>query len=423
MLTNDISKTVLSNGLTVLTERMSAEVETIGIGVWLKTGARHDAELNGLSHFAEHMAFKGTKTRTARQISVESDELGGTVNAYTGRETVCFHANVLGSNLEAAMAHIADLVLNARYAVEDVKQEHGVISEEAKADFDDPPFLAEHYLLTTMWGDNPLSQPITGTPESIRKISRAALRRFATERFTGCNMILGCAGNIQHAEIVQLAQKFFGTALAGVPIPNPRMPVLRFGKTSHLKDVEQVHLLIGCPAPIRTDDRFYTANLLSLVLGEGPSSRLFSSIREKRGLVYDIGSSYLAMSNAGLFDIYCGLAPENVPVVLRLIGEELRSLKLKPPSKREVARAKGKYRTEITIARESSSMGRLNTLVGPYLAYGRVLPFTEWEKRIKDVTPDQIHSLARDLFKRGRMSMSLVGNVKGLNLKKHALTL
>ena len=414
MLTNDVSKTVLPNGLTVLTERTSAELKTIGLGVWLKTGARHDAEFNGLSHFAEHMAFKRTTTRTSTQINITSDELGGYVDAFTGDEIMAFHATVLDANLELAMGHIADLVLNPSYNKEDVSSEHGVVIEESKAEFDDPGWLAMHYLLQTIWDGDPLSRSITGTAETIHKIDVSALGEFARERFIGSNLVFGCSSNREHLEILQLAVKYFGQVPAGQPIATLPKPLVHVGKNVHAMGIEQVHMMLGCPAPCRSDERHFAAVLLSMVLGDGPSSRMFMSIREKRGLVYAIQSHYEAKSNVGMLDIYCALAPENVPLVLDLIGEELRTFSLIPPWQEEVERAKCKYRTQVTIERESS-LGRVSNLVGPYLSLGRIQPFSELMELIEDVRPAQIHSLARDLFRPEQMSISLVGNVKGLN--------
>ena len=414
MLTNDVSKTVLPNGLTVLTERTSAEVKTIGLGVWLKTGARHDAEFNGLSHFVEHMAFKRTTTRTSTQINITSDELGGYFGASTGDEVMIFQATVLDANLELAMGHIADLVLNPSYNEEDVNREHGVVIEEAKAAFDNPGWLAMHYLLQTILDGDPLSRSITGTAETIQKIDVAALGEFARERFTGSNLVLGCSSNREHLEILRLAVKFFGVAPAGKPIARLPEPLVHVGRSMRVMGIEQVHMVLGCPAPCRSDERHFAAVLLSMVLGDGPSSRIFASIREERGLVYEIQSQYEAKSNVGMLDIYCALAPENVPLVLKLIREELRSLSQMPPSQEEVERAKCKYRTQVTVEGEFSS-GRVGNLVGPFLALGRIQPFSELMQLIEDVSPAQIHSLARDLFRPEQMSISLVGNVKGLN--------
>jgi predicted Zn-dependent peptidase len=182
----------------------------------------------------------------------------------------------------------------------------------------------------------------------------------------------------------------------------------------HAMGIEQVHMLLGCSAPCRSDERHFAAALLSTVLVDGPSSRMFVSIREKRGLVYGIQSNYDAKSNAGMLGIYCALAPENVPLVLDLIGKELRSLSLTPPSLDEVERAKCKYRTQVAIERESS-LGQVSNLVGPYLSLGRIQPLSELMQLIEDVSPGQIHNLASDLFKPEQVSISLVGNVNGLN--------
>ena len=315
--TNHVRTTILPNGLTVLTERME-HVRSVSMGVWLTTGARHDApEHNGLSHFVEHMVFKGTTTRSARRISLDTDELGGYMNAFTAQDMVAFHATVLDTHVTRALDLLADLILNPEFVPAEIEREREVILEEINATQDDPVYLAHDAFIRTLWKDDPISLPIGGTPETLGSFTRDTLVRYAKDHFTGRNMVFVAAGNLQHDDMVEKVKQCFGRAPAGTPLPRGAFPKASAGSTLIDKPSEQVQLLIGVPAPPLTDGRYFTAHLAAMVLGGGPSSRLFQSVREQRGLAYSITADYMPYHNTGYFSVYCGTSRTRVRPVLR----------------------------------------------------------------------------------------------------------
>jgi len=412
---NYIRTTILPNGLTVLTERME-HVRSVSMGVWLTTGARHDApELNGLSHFVEHMVFKGTTTRSARQISLDTDELGGYMNAFTAQDMVAFHATVLDTHVSRALNLLADLILNPEFPLAEIERERDVILEEINATQDDPVYLAHDAVIRTLWKDDPISLPIGGTPETLSSFTRDTLVRYAKDHFTGRNMVFIAAGNLQHDDMVEKVRQCFGRAPAGTPLPRGTFPKASAGSTLIDKPSEQVQLLIGFPAPPITDARYFTVHLAVMLLGGGPSSRLFQSVREQRGLAYSITADYMPFHNTGYFSVYCGTSRTRVRPVLDLILQELHCLKTEPLSPSDLRRAKDQVLSNQIIGLETTA-ARANALGGQLLSFGRDVSMEERQTAIENVTEDQVMLLANALFDSDRMALALVGDIQGLDL-------
>jgi predicted Zn-dependent peptidase len=413
--TNHIRTTILPNGLTVLTERME-HVRSVSMGVWLTTGARHDApELNGLSHFVEHMVFKGTTTRSARQISLDTDELGGYMNAFTAQDMVAFHATVLDTHVTRALNLLADLILNPEFPPAEIERERDVILEEINATQDDPVYLAHDAFIRTLWKNDSISLPIGGTSETLGFFTRDTLVRYAKDHFTGRNMVFVAAGNLQHDDMVAKVQQCLGRAPAGTPLPRGTFPKASAGSTLIDKPSEQVQLLIGVPAPPLTDARYFTAHLAAMLLGGGPSSRLFQSVREQRGLAYSITADYMPFHNTGYFSVYCGTSRTRVRSVLDLILQELHSLKMEPVSPSDLRRAKDQVLSNQIIGLETTA-ARANALGGQLIAFGRAVSMEERQAAIESVTEDQVMLLANALFDSDRMALALVGDIQGLEL-------
>jgi len=413
--TNHIRTTILPNGLTVLTERME-HVRSVSMGVWLTTGARHDTpELNGLSHFVEHMVFKGTTTRSARRISLDTDELGGYMNAFTAQDMVVFHATILDTHVTRALDQLADLILNPEFAPAEIERERNVILEEINATQDDPVYLAHDAFIRTLWKRDPISLPIGGTPETLGSFTRDTLVRYAEDHFTGRNMVFVAAGNLQHDDMVEKVKQCFGRAPAGAPLSRGTFPKTSAGSTLIYKPSEQVQLLIGVPAPPLTDARYFTAHLAAMVLGGGPSSRLFQSVREQRGLAYSITADYMPYHNTGYFSVYCGTSRTRVRPVLDLILQELHCMKTEPVSPSELRRAKDQILSNHIIGLETTS-ARANALGGQFLAFGHAVSLEERQARIESVTEDQVMLLANALFDSDRIALALVGDIEGLEL-------
>jgi predicted Zn-dependent peptidase len=413
--TNHVRTTILPNGLTVLTERME-HVHSVSMGVWLTTGARHDApELNGLSHFVEHMVFKGTTTRSARRISLDTDELGGYMNAFTTQDMVAFHATVLDTHVTRALNLLADLILNPEFPPAEIERERDVILEEINATQDDPVYLAHDAFIRTLWKNDSISLPIGGTSETLGFFTRDTLVRYAKDHFTGRNMVFVAAGNLQHDDMVAKVQQCLGRAPAGTPLPRGTFPKASAGSTLIDKPSEQVQLLIGVPAPPITDARYFTVHLAAMLLGGGPSSRLFQSVREQRGLAYSITADYMPFHNTGYFSVYCGTSRTRVKPVLDLILQELHSLKMEPVSPSDLRRAKDQILSNQIIGLETTA-ARANALGGQLMAFGRAVSLEERQAAIESVTEDQVMLLANALFDSDRMALAIVGDIQGLDL-------
>jgi predicted Zn-dependent peptidase len=413
--TNHIRTTILPNGLTVLTERME-HVRSVSMGIWLKTGARHDApEHNGLSHFVEHMVFKGTPTRSARQISLDTDELGGYMNAFTAQDMVAFHATVLDTHVTRALNLHADLILNPEFPPAEIERERDVILEEINATQDDPVYLVHDAFIRTLWKGDSISLPIGGTPDTLAAFTRDTLVRYAKDHFTGRNMVFVAAGNLQHDDMVAKVQQCFGRAPAGTPLPRGTFPKASAGSTLIDKPGEQAQLLIGFPAPPLTDARYFTVHLAAMLLGGGPSSRLFQSVREQRGLAYSITADYMPYHNTGYFSVYCGTSRTRVRPVLDLILQELHCLKTEPVSPSDLRRAKNQVLSNQIIGLETTA-ARTNALGGQFLSFGRAVSLEERQTAIESVTEDQVMLLANALFNSDRMALALVGDIQGLEL-------
>src|SRR5271154_4351526 len=287
----NIRRTILPNGLTILTERMN-HIRSVAMGVWIRAGSRHElAEVNGISHFVEHMVFKGTKSRSAQIIAREVDAIGGNLDAFTGKETVCFNMKVLDEHVPTALEVLSDLVLNPVFASEEIHRERGVILEEIKMDEDNPDYLVHEIFTQNFWKDHPLGKPILGTKETVKRFERPAVVDTYSHRFAPGNIIVAAAGHLDHDQFVDLVVKHFEhlkPAKNGFHSAEPKIVpriVLR-----NKKALEQVQLCIGVPAYPIAHEKRHAGYILNTLLGGGMSSRLFQNIRERQGLAYSIYS-------------------------------------------------------------------------------------------------------------------------------------
>ena len=419
--TSNVCKAVLSNGLAVLTERMK-HVRSVSMGIWLKTGARQDApEHNGLSHFVEHMVFKGTTSRSARRISLDTDELGGYLNAFTAQDMVAFHATVLDTHVACALDLLADLILNPDFPPEEIDRERAVILEEVNATQDDPEYVARNAFMRTLWKDDPLALPIRGTPDTLAAFTRDTLARYARERFTGTNMVFVAAGNVEHDDLVEKVERCFGRAPAGTLLPRAAFPRTFSGSKLVDRPTEQVQMVLGFPAPSITDARYYIAHLAAMLLGGGPSSLLFQSIREERGLAYAVAADFMPYQNTGYFSVYTGASRTCIAPVLDLALQQLHRLKTEPVSPGDLRRVKELLISNQVIGMETSA-SRANELGSQLLALGHPVSLEERQARIEGVTKDQVMLLANALFDPSRLVVALVGDLQGLELAPDRLT-
>ncbi len=417
----NIRRTVLPNGLTILTEKMN-HIRSVAMGVWIRAGSRHEtAEVNGISHFVEHMVFKGTKSRTAQRIAREVDAIGGNLDAFTGKETICFNVKVLDEHVPIALDVLSDLVLNPTFTQEDILRERGVILEEIKMDEDNPDYLVHEIFTQNFWKGHPLGKPILGTKETVRQFQQDTLFNYYGQRFLGGNMIFSAAGNIEHDSFVDQVSKRFESlpggevdAFGAPPNTNSRITM------RNKKSLEQVQLCLGVPSPPMAHEDRYVTLLLNTVLGGGMSSRLFQTVREERGLAYAIYSDLNPYRDTGSLCVYAGTSSSKAVQVVELIMEEFRRLKTEPMPADELRRAKDQLKGNILLSLESS-MSRMSNLARQEMYFQYFFDMQEILDKIENVTDEQVMQMAAHLFKPEEVALTLLGRLDGLKISRDAL--
>ena len=415
----NIRKTVLPSGLIVLTERME-HVRSVAMGVWMRAGSRHEVpELNGISHFVEHMVFKGTKSRSAQRIAREVDAIGGNLDAFTGKETVCFNVKVLDEHVPTALDVLSDLVLNPVFATEDIARERGVILEEIKMDEDNPDTLVHEIFTQSFWKDHPLGKPILGTRETVRSFEQNTLVRFFEQRFLAGNMVFSAAGNLEHDSFVELVAKHFSALAPGaIPTDTVAPTVTSRINLRNKKSLEQVQLCLGVPAPPVADESRYTTLVLNTLLGGGMSSRLFQTVREERGLVYAIYSDLNPYRDTGSLCVYAGTSSDRALQVIDLIMEEFRRLKTEPLAAEELRRAKDQLKGNLLLSLESS-MSRMSNLARQQMYFERFFGLEEFLAKVEEVNEEQVMAMATQLFQPEKVAVTLLGRLDGLRLTRN----
>ncbi len=416
----DIRTTTLSNGLLVITERMP-HLRSIAMGAWIDSGSRDESlEVNGISHFIEHMVFKGTTTRSAQQFAREVDSIGGNLDAFTGKETICFSIKVLDQNVAAALDLIADLVLHPTFTPEDIAREQGVILEEIRMDEDNPDYLVHELFTGNFWPQDALGRPILGTASSVSSFTQPIVRCEYSRRFTPANMIFSAAGNLQHeAFVAQVAASFASLAPGGAekmarshsPSPSPHITLRR------KRSLEQVQLCLAVAAPPVASPLRYTAYLLNSILGGGMSSRLFQSIREERGLAYSIFSELNPFRDTGSLAVYAGCSPANTRQVLDLTLADLTRIKKHAVADEELQRAKSQFKGNMVLGLETSG-SRMSSLARQQMYWGRFFSLDEITAAIDAVTAEDIQALANQLFQPQHLALTLLGNLGSLKLNR-----
>jgi predicted Zn-dependent peptidase len=417
----NLRRTVLQNGLIVLTERMD-HLRSVAMGAWVKSGSRCEpAETNGISHFVEHMVFKGTRSRSALHIAREMDSIGGNLDAFTGKETICFNVKSLAEHVPIALDVLADLVLNPTFASGDIERERGVILEEIKIDEDNPDVLVHELFTQNFWKDHPLGKPILGTTTTVGKLDQQKLFDYHSGRFLGSNMIFSAAGNLEHDQFVEAVSQKFSALQLGEAVHEERAPeasarILLRNK----KALEQVQICMGVPSPAITDENRYVTLILNTVLGGGMSSRLFQTIREERGMVYSIYSDLNPYRDTGTLCIYAGTSVGKALEVVDLIMVELRKLKEATLSEEELTRAKDQVKGNILMGLESSN-SRMANLARQEMYFQQFFTVEEITARIDTVQADQVQAMAQRLFDPNRIAITLLGRLDGIKLTRKQL--
>jgi predicted Zn-dependent peptidase len=416
----DIRSTTLPNGLLVLTESMP-HLRSIAMGCWIDCGSRDESpETNGISHFIEHMVFKGTTTRSASQFAREVDAIGGNLDAFTGKETICFNIKVLDENLPAALDLLTDLVLHPTFAAEDILKEQSVILEEIKMDEDDPNYLVHELFTQNFWPNEALGRPILGTAKTVSSFTQDIVLAEYARRFTPANMVFTAAGNLQHDDFVaQVAAAFTSLSATSserlakhnAPQAHPHITL------KNKKSLEQVQFCLAVPAlPVAHPDR-YAAYLLNSILGGGMSSRLFQSIREDRGLAYSIYSELNPFRDTGSLAVYAGCSAANTRQVLALTLSEFTRFKQEPVTAEELDRARNQIKGNMVLGLESSN-SRMSSLARQQMYWGRFFSLDEITAEIDRVTAADIQRLAHQLLQPDHLALTLLGNLGPLKLTR-----
>ena len=417
MSTNGIRREAHPNGLVFITERMP-NIRSVALGVWMKRGSRHETpDQNGISHFIEHLLFKGTETRTARDIALIIDSVGGQMDAFTTKENTCFYFKVLDRHVDLAIDLLSDIVRHPKFMPDDIEKERKVIYEEIKMVDDTADELVYDIFSEAFYGDHPLGRPIQGTVESVGRMRTEGLARFFRESYRPANVLVTAAGNLDHDRLDNALRTAFGDIPSGsAPVLGPS-PQTRSGLTVREKsDLGQLHLCLGLPGVAMNDARRYPAYVLNTVLGGTMSSRLFQHIREERGLVYSVFSSANSYLDTGNLIVYAAMSPESGREVLQLVVEELRRIKDEPISDAELQLAKDHLKGNLMLSLESSS-SRMSNLARQELYFGRQTTLDEILAGIDQVGRDETRALARDLFDPARCAVAVLGKAAGARLE------
>jgi predicted Zn-dependent peptidase len=417
----NIRRQRLPNGLTIITEQMS-HIRSASIGIWLQTGSRdEEAEWNGISHFVEHMVFKGTKHRSAEEIARQVDSIGGNMDAFTAKECICFNVKVLDEHIPTALDILSDLVLNPVFDANDITRERGVIMEEIKMDEDNPDYLVHEIFTQNFWKDHPLGKPILGTKETVKRFERQSVLDAYAHRFAPGNIIISAAGNLDHDKFVELVTNHFQHMQprsngfhSGAPKIVSRI-ILR-----NKKALEQVQLCLGVPCHPIAHEKRHAGYILNTLLGGGMSSRLFQNIRERQGLAYSIYSDLNPYRDTGCLAVYAGTSLASAAKVVQSVVSEFRKLKTERVAADELRRAKDQLKGSLMLSLESST-ARMSNLARQEMYFDKFYDLDELIEKIEAVTAEDLTSMANEFFQTESVAVTCLGNLSGLKLTRDQL--
>lgn len=402
----------LSNGISVVLEAVP-NVRSVALGVYVETGSAYEDERNnGISHIIEHMMFKGTTRRTAREIAMETALLGDDMNAYTTKELTCYYARVLDEHLPMVADILGDMFTNSLFSEEDLEKEKGVIIDEIDMYEDSPEDLVQEQLQKLVWQEHPLGYIISGTEENVRRIGHAELLEFWKNTYVAEKITISVAGHIELEAVCELLEQCFGSIPSGNQAILPEPPVYVPDKRWFQKEIEQVHLCIGFPGVSYADEQSYTLSIMNNIIGGSSSSRLFQQIREEEGLCYSLYSYASSYHQSGTFQIYCGMSEENLERVYEGIQEALQVLGTMGPTKEELEQSLAQIRSELLLSMENTH-NRMNNNARNLLYIGRTLTLEETLENLKRVTVSEIMEYLNGNCNRNQMSITLAGNLEG----------
>jgi predicted Zn-dependent peptidase len=410
---SQVQTTILPNGLKIMTERM-AHLRSVALGVWVRSGSRRESEAdNGISHFMEHMVFKGTKRRSAEQIARAFDSIGGHMDAFTSREMVCYNAKVIDAHAPAAFDIISDLVMNPLLRPEDMEKEKGVVLEEIKMDADNIEYQTHELFCRNFWKGDAIGRSILGTAKTVKAITPESLRAHFRGTYIAPNLLVTAAGRMEHEQIVKLAEATLGKLPKRKPLPT--LPVAQTSPQISVKEkksVEQVHLCLGAPSFPMPHPLRFVAYTLNNILGGGMSSRLFQNIREQQGLCYSIISELTSYRDTGCLAIYAGTSPETLRRVIDSVRAELTRIKGDRVTAEELQRSKDNLKGSIVLGLESTS-SRMSNLARQEMFFGRHSEIDEILEKIEAVTAEQVQEVANEFLQPAKMGLTVMGRLNG----------
>ncbi len=403
--------TELKNGISVISDNMP-HLESAFIGIWVKSGSRCENEdEHGISHMLEHMAFKGTKTRSAKQIVEEIENVGGDLNASTSIEHTGYFARILKDDVGLASDILADILQNSTFDEKEFSREQQVIEQEIGASHDDPDDLVHDLFLQVAYPDQAIGRPILGTVNSVKSFTPKAIRSYMDRNYVGDKMIVAAAGNINHDELVRkIEQSFSDIAISGAP--KPKKATYVGGDKRHISKHEQAHVIIGMGGRAYNSDGFYATQILTEILGGGMSSRLFQEIREKRGLCYSVYAFHWAFADSGVFGVAADTGPELVGELMMVIIDELKRA-VDDINDGEVMRVRNKIRAGLLMSLENPS-ARASQLARQQILWGRPIPMAETVERISKISAARVKEVAKDILENAVLSVAGVGPLENM---------
>lgn len=400
-------KVVLPNGIRIVTEEID-HVRSVSIGLWVGTGSRNETKgYEGISHFIEHMFFKGTKNRTARQLAESLEAVGGQINAFTTKELTCYYAKVLDENLDLAVDVLQDMFFNSLFDEAEINKEKNVVLEEIKMYQDSPDELIHDLFSQNIWNDHPLGKPILGAEETIRDFNSSKIRQYLDTKYTPDQVVIAVAGNIDHDDVVEKLtpfgafhrqrEKTVGEVPAGSTI-----------RKAIGRETEQMHVMVGVPGLAQEDDDIYAMHIINNILGGSLSSRLFQEIREQRGLAYSVFSYHSTFADTGLFSIYAGTSPEKTEEVVETVLQEVNCMRKEGISEEDLNRTKAQIKGNLLLGLESVG-SRMSRLGKTELSFGRVKTAEEAVEKLEKVKLDDIIRVMNRLWLQDKISVLSLG--------------
>lgn len=403
-------KSILPNGVRVVTEHIPS-VRSVAIGIWADVGSASErAEQRGISHLIEHMLFKGTARRSAREIAETMDRVGGNLNAFTDKESTCYYARVIDRHLPLAIDVLCDMFLHSRFDPEDLRREQGVVLEEIKMYDDSPDEVIHDQFVRLMWAGSNLGDPVIGFPHTVTSLQPEDLRAHMRERYTPKTVVVTVAGNLDHDDVVAKFERTLSGLEGEGTAPVPERPRLSPSSLIVTRDVEQVYLIAGTRGLSAPDDDRYALSVIDTAIGGGMSSRLFQDIREERGLAYSVSSFQVAYRDAGLFAVSAGTSVEHAQETIELIRSAFADTFERGLGDAEITLAQEHLKGSLTLALESIS-GRMMRLGRNELTFGRQIDEDELEAKIDAVTPEDVRRLSRAIFAPDSWGLCVLGPV------------